>query len=392
MVISSLLNIAHAACRDLLRVLRFVFWMSHDIFISRDSLSLVAMCLLFYSLREKPTSAKKCVSATDSDKQKDCGEKEQGFVQENTTPTDQDSNVLGVEILLCKFTNGARAGVLTLAFVEQADTFAVREQNLLNIFGRIKILIMAEFLAYFITREEYLEQLKTRVPYKPTFAPHFKISVRKDFDMYSFTCAVFHNDGSGFFRILGENDTRTMTPFIDYFTKGKKFYITSNGVSFYIVLDVHLGEQKLIEMSVKLIIDNKYVETNHAFMIMPFREKTLNTFYKDHIKTYLSEHTGISIYRADDFNDNEVIIDTIYREIEKSEFIICEISYCNKNVFFEIGYAKALGKELIFLLQRGFDHEFFDVAHIRRIDYDLDNPVEMQSKLADTIKNIRGKR
>ena len=61
-------------------------------------------------------------------------------------------------------------------------------------------------------------------------------------------------------------------------------------------------------------------------------------------------------------------------------------------MFFEIGYAKALGKELIFLLQRGFDHEFFDVAHIRRIDYDLDNPVEMQSKLADTIKNIRGKR
>ena len=63
---------------------------------------------------------------------KDCGEKEQGFVQENTTPVDMGSNTLGVEILLCKFTNGAIAGVLTLSFAEQAYTFAVREQNYLK--------------------------------------------------------------------------------------------------------------------------------------------------------------------------------------------------------------------------------------------------------------------
>lgn len=35
---SSLLTIAHAADNALERVLRFCFWISHDIFISRESL------------------------------------------------------------------------------------------------------------------------------------------------------------------------------------------------------------------------------------------------------------------------------------------------------------------------------------------------------------------
>ena len=61
MVISSLLNIAHAACKDLLRVLLLVLWMSHEIFISRESLSLVAMCYLFYLLLEQSTSVIKCL-------------------------------------------------------------------------------------------------------------------------------------------------------------------------------------------------------------------------------------------------------------------------------------------------------------------------------------------
>jgi hypothetical protein len=42
-----LVNIAHAACSDLLRDLHFVFWMSHDIFISRESLSVVAIHFVF---------------------------------------------------------------------------------------------------------------------------------------------------------------------------------------------------------------------------------------------------------------------------------------------------------------------------------------------------------
>ena len=59
---------------------------------------------------------------------KACGGKEQGFAQENTTSIDEVQKCSSVEILLCKFTNEAKARELTLSFLEQADTFAFGEQ------------------------------------------------------------------------------------------------------------------------------------------------------------------------------------------------------------------------------------------------------------------------
>ncbi|MHB1922213.1 MAG: hypothetical protein ACYCOO_08245 [Chitinophagaceae bacterium] len=143
-----------------------------------------------------------------------------------------------------------------------------------------------------------------------------------------------------------------------------------------------------MEFFLHQIADQIFVEANRCFRITLFGNRDANLFYNETIRDYLKEMT-INVYRSDDFSDNDVIIETIYREIEKSEFVICEVSECNKNVFFEIGYAKAMKKELIFLLQRGIENKFFDVAHIRRIDNETGNPVEFQGKLEDTIATIR---
>ena len=60
----------------------------------------------------------------------DCGGKEQGFAEENTTGIAAEvQSCYRVEILFCKFTNEAGAKVPTLSFLEQADTFAVGEQE-----------------------------------------------------------------------------------------------------------------------------------------------------------------------------------------------------------------------------------------------------------------------
>ena len=210
-----------------------------------------------------------------------------------------------------------------------------------------------QMLVYFVTKEEYQAHLRTGLPYKRTFAPYFQLSQTVEFDIYSGVYRIFHNSGSGYFKPLSEHDITTTGNINEYFEKGEEFYVTSNGVRFYRVLDIHVGIQKLLELSLQLIANDIYVESNHAFMIMPFRNKNLNTFYKQNIKTYLNDELGINIFRADDFNDNNVIVDTIYREIEKAEFIICEVSECNKNVFFEIGYSKALKKRIDFYTSKG---------------------------------------
>ena len=60
---------------------------------------------------------------------KDCGEKEQGFAEENTTPIDQGSLVVGCGDFVVQIHKRRECTVLTLSFLEQAYTFAVGEQK-----------------------------------------------------------------------------------------------------------------------------------------------------------------------------------------------------------------------------------------------------------------------
>lgn len=255
------------------------------------------------------------------------------------------------------------------------------------------------FIAHYVDQEEFLEYLRTKKPKDRNYYPYLKIETIENYDADSFRCYfwvkinnAFENTSKIKWRPIVESDLRTNIFLLDYIEKRKECYITYDGVSFYKVLDVRIEESHLIEIHLRRVSNLTYVEHNRAFMIMPFGDKGLNSFYKKEIKEYLKGKMQIDVLRADDFSDNDVIIDTIYREIQKAEFIICEISEANKNVFYEIGYAKALNKELIFLLRRGIEHKFFDVAHIRRIDYDIDEPIELQEKLKDTIQTIRGRR
>jgi len=240
---------------------------------------------------------------------------------------------------------------------------------------------------YFVTEEEYRKLVREKQIYSPSFRPVFQLLVIHEFDMYTGIYNVVKLNGGP----LNEFDKTTTADVKDFFKKGQSFYITSNGVIFYKVLDIHVGKQRLLEFSLLKLINNRYAEPDHAFMVMPFKFHLLNNFYKEHIKSILKEDLGISIFRADDFTDNDTIVDTIYKEIERAEFILCEITHCNKNVFYEIGYAKAIGKELIFLLQKGEEHNFFDTAHIRRIEYSLDDIISFQLQLKGTIESIRSR-
>lgn len=95
---------------------------------------------------------------------------------------------------------------------------------------------------------------------------------------------------------------------------------------------------------------------------------------------------------ASDFCDTDVIVKTIYREIDKAEFIFCEISECNRNVFFEMGYAQAHKKNIIPLCKEKSNVKLFDFAHERWIKYSMKKPEAMQARLVDTIETIRGNR
>jgi hypothetical protein len=86
--------------------------------------------------------------------------------------------------------------------------------------------------------------------------------------------------------------------------------------------------------------------------------------------------------RADDIWDDAVVINDVVKLICNSRIVIADCTDRNPNVFYEIGIAHALGKEVILVTQNQSDIPF-DLSHIRYIKY-LNNE-EGHSELAKTL-------
>lgn len=178
--------------------------------------------------------------------------------------------------------------------------------------------------------------------------------------------------------------------YFDAFRERKNIYFTFDKISLFQVIEIHQGNP--LKFILKRIDVLNTFQKNQAFMIMPFGSKKLDDFYKKHIRDFLKVNLGITIYRADDFNDNDTIIETIHRFIEESEIIIADTTVANKNAFYEVGYASAKGKEIITIQDFSTEQKlFFDRAHIRSIDYNLKKVEKFQFELTETIKSIRAR-
>ena len=177
--------------------------------------------------------------------------------------------------------------------------------------------------------------------------------------------------------------------FISY-RERKKVYFTFDKIALYEVIEI-IPENPL-RLILRRVNDNKSFKNNQAFMIMPFHNESLDKLFFKNILPFLKDNLGITIYRADDFRDNDIIIETIHKVIEESEFIIAETTKDNKNSFYELGYASAMGKEIIMIQDKSEEQKlFFDRAHIRTIMYDINNIETFHFDLKSTIASIRNR-
>ena len=103
-----------------------------------------------------------------------------------------------------------------------------------------------------------------------------------------------------------------------------------------------------------------------AFVLMPF-SKEFDDIYKLGIQALCSE-MGIVAERVDEQRFSETILERIYRQIRDSDFIIADLTGRNENVFYEVGYAHALGKKCTLLTQAADDIPF-DLKHHRHVIY-----------------------
>jgi hypothetical protein len=118
----------------------------------------------------------------------------------------------------------------------------------------------------------------------------------------------------------------------------------------------------------------------NVFMIMPFRDE-LSQFYDNRLKPYI-EKLGFSVKRGDAVRSGKDIITDVWSAINHADKIIVELADNNPNVFYELGIADTLGKEILLISQANPDDKIpFDIAHRRIIFYKPDNTKTLYKEL-----------
>lgn len=100
----------------------------------------------------------------------------------------------------------------------------------------------------------------------------------------------------------------------------------------------------------------------------------------------VAKDNGMHAGRADNVWEHHEIIQDIVSLIDNSAIIVCDCTGRNANVFYEIGIAHSLGKEVILITQSANDIPF-DLAHLRYIRY-LNNGEGVERLIADLNARI----
>jgi hypothetical protein len=132
--------------------------------------------------------------------------------------------------------------------------------------------------------------------------------------------------------------------------------------------------------SVFTITEHENIEPMLVSLMMPF--DAAFTPVADSLRSMV-ERVGLRCRRADDIWENPAIIQDIVSLIDRSRVVICDCTGRNPNVFYEIGIAHTLGREVILITENAADIPF-DLRHLRYVRY-LNN-TEGRQALSATLE------
>jgi hypothetical protein len=109
------------------------------------------------------------------------------------------------------------------------------------------------------------------------------------------------------------------------------------------------------------------VDQELCFVLMPLKEP-FNTVFQDHIKPTV-ERLRLRCIKADDIYGISGIMEDLWKQVCCARVIIAELTARNPNVFYEVGIAHIVGKDVILTTQNINDSPF-DLRAIRHIAYE----------------------
>jgi hypothetical protein len=129
------------------------------------------------------------------------------------------------------------------------------------------------------------------------------------------------------------------------------------------------------------------VEEDLCFIVMPFSIESLNIVYEDFVRPTLVDRCQLRPERGDDVFGSNVIMDDITKSIRRARLIIADLTGRNPNVFYEVGIAHALNKQVL-LMTQSIDDVPFDLRHRRALVYEY-SPRGCKKLEKDLYENLQ---
>jgi len=134
----------------------------------------------------------------------------------------------------------------------------------------------------------------------------------------------------------------------------------------------------------------KNSELPQVFIAMWFDEKGSMDAVRDSIKQAVEEAGYIPIIIDEKEHNNQIVPEILY-EIQNSKFVIADLCGHRNGVYYEAGYAKGLGKEVILTCRKtDFQSRHFDVAQQSIVVYEDEK--DLRKKLLRRIEVSVGRR
>jgi hypothetical protein len=125
-----------------------------------------------------------------------------------------------------------------------------------------------------------------------------------------------------------------------------------------------------------------------CFVLMPFRESWSERIYQKVLKPVLAE-CQVAPKRADDLFGSRIMED-IWAGINSAFIVLADVTNRNPNVFYELGIAHTVGKNVVLMTQQDDDVPF-DIKPYRYIKYEdnQDGYEFLRKMLPEFIAHIR---
>lgn len=110
----------------------------------------------------------------------------------------------------------------------------------------------------------------------------------------------------------------------------------------------------------------KVSEANAAFIMMAFTDRGQGLLPGVDILNAIKracEKAGVQAHRADEVEHSGGVTGLIRDEIRTHRFLISDVTHQRPNVYYEVGYAHGLGKEVILTAQEGTEVHFDIAGH-----------------------------